>query len=166
VTAVASTGYVFPNIEFSMISGDKNPDHTRPNWAYDRLVTDHKTWLMPDFGLYAWPSHDVGTWQEARQKAREVEERIEQFGDKIPQLLWRGTAQFGREVREALLNETKGKSWSAVEGISWGAVDFKLHSVAMSDHCKYQYLAHTEGQLKTPLGYYYTTLTQTHRACI
>jgi hypothetical protein len=146
VTAVASTGHKFPNIEFSLAYQDKNADSKRPNWAYDRSVHDKLTTLIPDFGLYSWPAHEVGTWSEVRQKTSDVEAGLA-FEDKIPMLLWRGTLGFGSDIREALVNATSGKSWSAVEALHWGAPDFREHMVTMPDHCRYQFLAHTEGMI-------------------
>jgi hypothetical protein len=54
--------------------------------------------------------------------------------------------EFGKEVREALVAATRGKTWSAVEGIDWGAADYRNHTISQPEHCKYQFLAHTEGQ--------------------
>ena len=144
VLAGAAGGYKFPNIEFSLAYGDQSADHTRPNWAYDRKVTDKMTMMIPDFGLYSWPAHQVGTWSEVRERTNEVQKTL-QFSAKIPKLFWRGTTAFGREIRESLVNASMGKSWSAVEGLEWLAPDFKDHMVTMPDHCKYQFLVHTEG---------------------
>lgn len=143
---MAVTGYKFPNIEFSLAYQDQNADRSRPNWAYDRKVSDNLTFLIPDFGLYSWPAHQVGTWPEVRQKTQELQENLS-FNDKVPKLLWRGTLGFGSEIRQSLVDNAAGKPWSAVSALEWGASDFKEHMVTMPEHCEYKYLAHTEGKL-------------------
>jgi hypothetical protein len=141
---MAATGHRFPNIEFSLAYQDQNLDRSRPNWAYDRLVNDSLTFLMPDFGLYSWPAHQVGTWPEVRSKTRALQAKLP-FEAKIPKLLWRGTVGFGSKIRGALVKASAGRSWSAVEALEWLAPDFKDHAVTMPDHCGYQFVAHTEG---------------------
>jgi len=144
VIAGSAGGYKFPNIEFTLAYGDQNGDREFPNWAYDRKIEDNVTMIIPDFGLYSWPAHQVGTWSEVRDRTDEVQE-LQHFSAKIPKLFWRGTVSFGAELRESLVNASIGKPWSAVEGLEWLAEDFKDHMVTMPDHCKYQFLAHTEG---------------------
>lgn len=144
MTAVASTGQRFPNIEFSLAFQDRNADLSRPNWAYDRLVTDPLTVLIPDFGLYAWPAHNVGTYTEVRRRIAAVQHGLA-FEDKIPKLVWRGTLGFGSETRGALVNVSAGQPWSAVEELRWHDADFADHMVTMHDHCRYKFLAQTEG---------------------
>lgn len=144
ITAVAATGHKFPNVEFSLATQDTNSDHTRPNWAYDRLVTDNLTMMIPDFGFYSWTTHEIGTYREVRRRIKEVED-ILTFDKKNPKLVWRGTVKFGAEIREALINASEGKSWSAVESLDWLAPDFRDHMLTMQDHCRYKFVAQTEG---------------------
>jgi len=137
--AGSATGQLLPNIEFSLASQDSNADRTRPNWAYGRRIVDNLTVLVPEFGFYAEPFQDIGTWPQVQRKMQDAEQGIP-FEEKLDKLVWRGNVNFNPEVRQGLLNASTGRPWSDVEASSGS------NRIAIEDHCKYKYAAHTEGQ--------------------
>ena len=139
-----------PNIEFAFSSDDKLAPAAL--WAFAKEPADTKTWLMPDFGFWAWPETRVGAYAEVFRKAVAMEDgadnptgRAWPWEKKVPQVLWRG-ATMGLEVRERLVKVTAGKPWADVMALDWH--DEKTRGQAlksMAEHCQYRYLAHTEG---------------------
>ncbi|KAI9666787.1 MAG: hypothetical protein M1831_001563 [Alyxoria varia] len=136
-----------PNIEFIFSIEDFSVDENLPIWSYDRKVDDNNTWLMPDYGFYAWPEPGLGTYDEVRKRMEDVEKDVGSFEDKIPKLLWRGalTASLDHGVRTALVKNSEGMDWADVKVLNWSAPDSEDHRMPIEDHCKYQYVAHTEG---------------------
>ncbi|KAK8212912.1 hypothetical protein M8818_003077 [Zalaria obscura] len=106
---------------------------------------------MPDFGFWSWPETAVGGWAEARGKAITIEAPTEDGGEgwgwarKEEKLLWRG-ATMGLAVRDRLVNVTAGKEWADVETLDWRDKEsLEQDLLGMHEHCRFKYLAHTEG---------------------
>ena len=98
---------------------------------------------MPDFNGWASSGWDtVGGYRAFREKTKQTNAP---FTSKIKKLLWRGQLDVGMKIskpREQLLAAGKDQPWSDIGTIRWGNPD---GVVAMEDHCKWQFLAHTEG---------------------
>lgn len=102
---------------------------------------------MPDFGYWSWPLDLVGEYQQIRSDIRDSESEWEK---KIPKALWRGAIKTNKEVRSALMRVTRRKSWADVDEVTWKSrTDVTAGSAALpiTDHCKYQFLIHTEGKM-------------------
>ena len=115
---------------------------------------------MPDFGYWAWPEPKVSSYGEVRRRARQVEEgrpppgaptgaantnsEAYTWARKHPQLVWRGAAGLS-PTRNALLKATANKTWADVKTIDWRPGKGHQDILAMSDHCKYRFVAHTAG---------------------
>lgn len=125
---------------------DLAPDNAA-TWTYCRTGTSlaSKNWLMPDFGYYSWPEPHIGAYNEIQYHTTEVD-RNTPWAKKIPELIWRG-AILERKVREDLIHESANKTWSAVRELVWAKDDKgETHDrLTMWDHCRYKYVAHTEG---------------------
>jgi hypothetical protein len=107
-------------------------------------------WVMPDFGYWSWPLDLVGEYQQIRSDMQSSEIDWEK---KIPKALWRGAVKTNKEVRGALMSVTRGKSWADVDEVTWKSrIDVTAESAALPirDHCKYQFLIHTEGKKAFP----------------
>jgi hypothetical protein len=107
-------------------------------------------WVMPDFGYWSWPLDLVGEYQQIRSDMQSSEVDWEK---KVPKVLWRGAVKTNKEVRGALMRVTRGKSWADVNEVTWKSrVDVTAGSAALpiTDHCKYQFLIHTEGKTAFP----------------
>ena len=132
-----------PNIEFTFSVDDRLPP--LPQWAFAREPLDGTTWLMPDFGFWSWPETNVGAFSEARIKAAAVDQSTN-WTAKEPKLLWRG-APMGLPLREGLLDATSDKSWADVKSLDWHPSDGSSVQdlKSMDEHCRYKFLAHTEG---------------------
>lgn len=136
-----------PNVEFTLDRMDHpNPEPQRPGrtaWAWTRHLSDNNTWVMPDFNGWASSGWDtVGGYRAFREKTKQT---IGPFPKKTPKLLWRGQLNVGQKIsipRTQLLEAAKDQPWSDVGEIHWGNPD---KVVAMEDHCKWQFLGHTEG---------------------
>lgn len=136
---------VIPNIEFTIDTQDDALDGGPKNtiWAYCRHSTVNSTWVMPDFGFWSYPNPTVGSYNEFRTKVKGSEE-AKGFQEKKAKLIWRGQEGNGGDVRRALIDASKGKKWSDVAWLDWGDM---TTPVDMHEHCRYQYAAHTEGNL-------------------
>ena len=102
---------------------------------------------MPDFGYWSWPLDLVGEYQQIR---RDMQESEVEWEKKIPKALWRGAVKTNKEVRGALMKVTRGKSWADVNEVIWKsrmAVTAESNALPIMDHCKYQFLIHTEGKM-------------------
>lgn len=140
---------VLPNVEFTLDRMDHpNPSPQKPGrvaWGWTRHVTeDNNTWVMPDFNGWASSFWDtVGGYRAFRERSKKY---LTPFEDKTKKALWRGQINVGQkvsEIRKSLLEASKDKSWSDIEEIRW---DSGLgHPVQMEEHCKWQFLIHTEG---------------------
>ncbi|KAG4030997.1 hypothetical protein MFRU_010g01230 [Monilinia fructicola] len=131
-----------PDIEFTMNVDDRLEGHAQ--WLYARQVNNTETWLMPEYGFWAWPETKIGSYGEAQMKALLTESEWP-WSRKIDKLLWRG-ATMNLEVRKKFVEVTKGKTWADVKTLDWhneGSMRNDLKS--MDEHCQYKFLAHTEG---------------------
>lgn len=102
---------------------------------------------MPDFGYWSWPLDVVGDYTQVR---RDIRENEEEWQRKTPKAVWRG-ATSTNELRKSLLHEAEGRSWSDVQEIVWAnrttlAPGMAELSLSMAEHCRYQYVVHTEGK--------------------
>jgi hypothetical protein len=148
--AITTSPEPLPNIEFTFSVDDWLPP--APQWALARKASDAQTWLMPDFGFWSWPETKVGSYGEVQEKALEMETlatnpsgKIWSWPDKVPKLLWRG-ATMGLELREKLLEVSKGREWADVKTLDWHnkeSTDKDLKS--MAEHCQYKFLVNTAG---------------------
>lgn len=132
------------------LSVDDIPDRfhaPRPIWASSRhAALDFELWPMPDFGYWSWPLDVVGEYGQIRaeMRAREVE-----WDTKIPKVFWRGALASNKEIRGELIKATREKEWADVEEINWKSrirASDKSPAVPIKEHCKYQFLMHTEGK--------------------
>lgn len=80
----------------------------------------------------------------------EVEEEVP-FRKRIPKLLWRGVLETAPTLRGDLLAATASKPWADVRAINWSDPNsFKHDIMSIQDHCRYSFLAYTEG-MATPI---------------
>lgn len=136
-----------PNIEFVLDIedradlGEKQADRIR--WAWARHRDNPWYWVMPDFDGWAYPDDGVGGYVDFRDQVKDVEAEFKNgFSDKEAKLSWRGSLAVNTFLRQALVDASKDKSWSDVETIDWHD---RSNILAMSDFCRYKYVAHTEG---------------------
>ena len=133
-----------PNCEFIISWGDK-PALGPPVWAYTKQDTPdyYDTWLMPDFGFYSWPEPKTGAYTEVRRTMRKLEADLP-FDKKVPKLVWRGARLI--DDRAKLLEQSQGKDWADVRSINWeDPKDLEENHVALSEHCRYMFIAHVSG---------------------
>lgn len=99
---------------------------------------------MPDFGNWAWPGVGLRSYAELQTLIRDSEV---EFVDKEPKLVWRGSVAVGsRDVRAALLDKSKDRSWSDVQSLDWSnKTDIEEKLIGMEEHCGYMFVAQTEG---------------------
>ncbi|RFU24427.1 hypothetical protein B7463_g11911, partial [Scytalidium lignicola] len=142
--AILTSPDPLPNIEFTFNSDDIASSND-PTWAYSRRKEDDKLWLMPDFGYWSWPEPKIGSYAEVQMKAMAMDKKVP-WSSKINKLIWRG-AVMGLLVREQLLEASAGKDWADVKILNWADEgERKSHNVlSMDEHCKYKFVAHTEG---------------------
>lgn len=136
-----------PDIEFSFTVHDFALHDRYGNntvWAYTRLAHQEKLWLMPDFGMWGWPDVGLRSYGEL-QEILEYEE--DEFVDKIPKIVWRGSLAVGsKDVRSGLVKHSKDKSWSDVQVLDWSnKTNIEERLLTMQDHCSYMFMAQTEG---------------------
>ncbi|KXT11753.1 hypothetical protein AC579_1650 [Pseudocercospora musae] len=136
-----------PDIEFSFTVHDfalHDRYGNETTWAYTRLPHQEKLWLMPDFGLWGWP--DVGLRSYAEfQTVLDYEE--DEFVDKIPKLVWRGSLAVGsHDVRAGLVEHSEKQPWADVLELDWSnKTNIEERLLSMQDHCAYMFVAQTEG---------------------
>lgn len=135
-----------PDIEFSFSVHDwaLHPNENGTTWSYTRHGDQEKLWLMPDFGLWGWPDVGLRSYAELQQILAHQED---DFVDKIPKLVWRGSLGVGsKDIRTSLLKQSKGQSWSDVLELDWSNPTLmEERLLTMQDHCSYMFLAQTEG---------------------
>jgi len=150
--AIVASSDPLPNIEFSIIlgdwAGDSELERRWPVWVLSRHWTEEDKWVMPDFGYWSWPLDVIGDYSQVRRDIRENEPA---WNEKIPKAVWRGSSATN-ELREQLVNVSKGRPWSDVHEIKWKnrttlAPGMKDLSLSMADHCNYKYALHSEGKL-------------------
>ena len=123
--------------------GEKND----PIWGLTRKAEDEEIWLMGDFGYWSWPLDLVGSYDDVRSGIAESEVKFEQ---KTKKAVWRG-AKATNGHREELLKVTEKKDWADVRAIQWSSIsdlisEDQAKALSMPEHCKYQFVIHTEGK--------------------
>lgn len=145
--AIVTSPEPLPNIEFVLNVDDiATPETTSPaTWAFSRQAENETLWLMPDFGYWSWPEPKIGSYGKVQMKATSMDAKVP-WNKKIPKLVWRG-ATLDLEVRWQLLNASEHKSWADVKILDWEAESKgeKHDIITMDEHCKYKFMAHTEG---------------------
>ena len=140
-----------PDIEFVFTIADKVEDFAgagHPFWALTRKASEESVWLMPDFGFWAWDSiifgqiNELGSYDEIVDNALRVEKDLA-FPEKKQKLIWRGKLGLVPKLRRALLNQSKGQLWSDVKEVN---SDVQDNYISLQEHCKYQFIAHSEGR--------------------
>jgi Glycosyl transferase family 90 len=143
----AYSGHI-PNIEFSFCLSDWPNDfeHRYPLWVLTRHINeDGEKWVMPDFGYWSWPGPFMGEYSKLRSEIAENEP--DSWEQKKPQAVWRG-ATTTNDLRNKLVEVTKGKKWADVKAIFWDNKDnLEKDGITVPEHCNYQYVLHTEGKL-------------------
>ncbi|KAE8351380.1 glycosyl transferase family 90-domain-containing protein [Aspergillus coremiiformis] len=153
-----------PNIEFVFTTEDYS-NGEGPIWSYSKRDEDHNVWLMPDFAYWSWPEVKIGSYKEVRRRIAAVDDgevtvdgRVIPglpFQDKKRQLAWRGSVATNPQVRGKLLKAAQGRSWASIRVIDWDDEnDIRFNLLPMEDHCKYMFLAHTEGRSFSGRGKY------------
>lgn len=128
-------------------------------------MTDNITWLMPDFGFWAWPEPGVGSYIKVQQDAREMEEGAPvprelleasappanaaiayTWANKIPKAMWRGATYINEYQRKQLVNVTKDQPWADVKDIVWMGPGLPPNNLmSTSEFCRYKYIIYVEG---------------------
>lgn len=144
-----------PNVEF-VFTIDDFGDGNAPMWTYSKKAGDDHFWLMPDFGYWSWPEPRVGSYGRVRRLMARVDdgEVVDgvrrgglDFAQKIPQIFWRGAIKTAPALRKSLVRATRSKSWANVSALDWGSrKSIQANLAPMEDHCRYMFLAHTEGR--------------------
>ncbi|KAI9874887.1 MAG: hypothetical protein M1830_009177 [Pleopsidium flavum] len=152
-----------PNIEFEFTTEDSG-DGSQPLWAYSKKEEEHWAWLMPDFGYWSWPEVKAGSYRKVRHQIAAVDDGAIVDGKSHPgigfyeknrRLLWRGNVATSPEIRGDFMEATKGKKWADVKALDWGSKeDIEANLLPMGDHCRYMFLAHTEGRSFSGRGKY------------
>lgn len=159
--------HLLPSIEFIFTTEDfaTDPSGQSPIWSYSKRNEDDSVWLMPDFGYWAWPEVQIGPYHEVRRRIAAIDDgEIAADGSIVPglrfqekkkQLVWRGSLATNPSVRSQLLKASTGKSWASVRVIDWDDEnDIRFNLLPMEDHCRYMFLAHTEGRSFSGRGKY------------
>ncbi|GAA94186.1 uncharacterized protein L969DRAFT_72770 [Mixia osmundae IAM 14324] len=112
-------------------------------WPVVLPVQDRgKAFLAPDFGFHSWHGDvDHGLWTSFRSSAKQIDDGLT-WRAKIPKLFWRGD-DF-TPARKQLVEQARGREWSDVESLLW-AEPSRNKAISMPDHCRYAFLAQTEG---------------------
>ncbi|RPA82257.1 hypothetical protein BJ508DRAFT_414288 [Ascobolus immersus RN42] len=145
--AILTSPEPIPNFHFAFNTEDKvAQDMVSWSLAYNLNDKETKLWPMPDFGFWSWPETHVNSYATVRLRADAVDKK---YGMKVagkkPKAIWRGNVM-GLQVRKDLLKYAEGKPWSDIKVLDWrNKKTIKTELLSMSDHCKYQYLIHTEG---------------------
>ncbi|KAE8394812.1 glycosyl transferase family 90-domain-containing protein [Aspergillus alliaceus] len=153
-----------PNIEFVLTTEDYS-NGKGPIWSYSKRDEDSNVWLMPDFGYWSWPEVRIGPYKDVRRRIAAVDDgdiTINgqvvpglHFHDKKKQLAWRGSVATNPQVRGKLLKAAQGKSWASIRVIDWDDEnDIRFNLLPMEEHCRYMFLAHTEGRSFSGRGKY------------
>jgi hypothetical protein len=159
--------HLLPSIEFIFTTEDfaNDPTGRGPVWAYSKRDADDSVWLMPDFGYWAWPEVPIGPYHEVRRRIAAIDDGETatdgtyspglQFQDKKKQLVWRGSLATNPGIRSKLLKSAQGRSWASVRVIDWDDEnDIRFNLLPIEDHCRYMFLAHTEGRSFSGRGKY------------
>jgi hypothetical protein len=144
--SIPMDGRPTPNIEFVFSVEDFAENPAQPIWTLARRPQDHNLWLIPDFGFWSWDLPDLGTLDDVVDQVMRYEVSTE-WDTKIQKLVWRGKPQMLPKLRRSLLDATKDKPWSDVEGLIPGPSAVSENYLSAADQCKYMFIAHAEGKL-------------------
>ncbi|EAW14241.1 DUF821 domain protein [Aspergillus clavatus NRRL 1] len=153
-----------PNVEFVFTTDDFS-NTPGPIWSYSKRDEDDSIWLMPDFGYWSWPEVKIGAYKDIRRRIATVDSGTTtsdgkiipglEFKKKKKQLVWRGSVATNPEIRGKLLKAAQGRSWASIRVIDWdNENDIRYNLLPMEDHCRYMFLAHTEGRSFSGRGKY------------
>ncbi|KAK3678185.1 hypothetical protein LTR78_002281 [Recurvomyces mirabilis] len=145
--AILASPEPVPNIEFAIKINDVinlTPDDPSITiWAFSRNINDpvmDRVWVIPDFNFWSYPRVS-GAYGDFQLQA--MGQGKDKFSSKKDLLVWRGTLDFNREIREPLLAQSTAQTWSDVQRVDEdAATDVRI---TMPDHCRYKYSVHTEG---------------------
>lgn len=119
----------------------------KPIWTFSRLAEHEHQWLMPDFGFWSWGLDVVGEYTQIR---KQIARNERPFAEKIPRAVWRGADN--SEVRSHLLKVAKDfdSTWADIRPVTWSsrtkmASGSENEAISMPEHCRWQFLMHTEG---------------------
>lgn len=136
-----------PNIEF-VFGREDWVDPEKVIWGLTRREEHKNTWLVPDFGFFSWPMPSVGPYQSVRRKIRDVEvEYNDDFTKKVPKIIWRGALWVNEHIRGSLVDKSKDQPWGDTMAINFLDPESARELIKIEDHCRYQFIAHTEGKL-------------------
>ncbi|KAK4507611.1 hypothetical protein PRZ48_001346 [Zasmidium cellare] len=144
--SASAGGERLPTIEAAIVVDDMSllpgePDDTRSIWTFTSNVRDdsHKRhWLLPNFSMYS--ARGTGSFRDMTRRAMEFDAP---FGEKLPQVIWRGVRWTNEEIRGSLLDKTKGKDWADCKVVDW---DTRENMMSQDEMCRYAFTVHTEGR--------------------
>lgn len=145
--AISAASDPLPNIEFTFTVHDAalmGPNDNHTTFAFSRLAHQESLWLMPDFGFWGWPDVGLRSYSELQTTLDNDED---DFLDKVPKLIWRGSLAVGsHEARAGLVEHSANQPWSDVQTLDWtNKTDIDSKLLTMEDHCGYMFTAQTEG---------------------
>lgn len=157
--------HLLPAIEFIFTTDDFRDRLGGSIWAYSKRDEDEDVWLMPDFGYWSWPEVQIGPYREVRRRIAAVDDGEVApdgvvipglaFADKKKQLVWRGSVATAPEIRNQLIETTRGKSWASVHILNWdNEENLRNFLLPMEEHCRYMFLAQVEGRSFSGRGKY------------
>ncbi|KAL9078637.1 MAG: hypothetical protein Q9157_002436 [Trypethelium eluteriae] len=139
--ATAQPGTI-PNSVFAWCSDDDTlRAHRRTVMGYNRHYAwedQRDIWVIPDFGYWTWQKAMAESYRDLRRRLHHISDHMK-WSDKIPQILWRGDPHVNK-IRRDLMAITEDKAWANV-----GPCQQDECHVSMPNHCKFMFLAHTEG---------------------
>ncbi|KAI9755477.1 MAG: hypothetical protein M4579_004268 [Chaenotheca gracillima] len=156
--AVMTSPEPLPNIEFVFGTVDNMPNKTAI-WGVTHDDANTNVWLMPDFGFWSWPEPKVSSFEQQQRAVKMIEEgypkeavsnasvdeTVYSWDKKDPRLAWRG-AVMGFNVRQKLVDQSKGHSWADVRELNWSDhASLARDRLTMAEHCRYKFVAQTEG---------------------
>ena len=142
--SISISEHPIPNIEFILSIEDKVEYPHQPIWTLARRPHDETLWLMPDFGFWSWDLQDLGPFDTVVEQVM-MDEESSEWESKIQKLVWRGKLPMAPKLRRALLDASKNKPWSDVEGLIPGHSHVMENYLSAADQCKYMFIAHVEG---------------------
>ena len=105
----------FQNVAFVFSIEDMVNHPTQPIWTLSRLPQDHNLWLMPDFGFWSWDLQDLGALDDVVEQVTRLKASNE-WVMKNQKLVGEAKPQMLPKLRRALLDASKDKSWSKLQG--------------------------------------------------
>lgn len=143
IESATAAGEKLPTIEVALTMADitdmpmKNGTHTV--WTWNRRLKDpdhERHWMIPNFDL--WGSGNT-SYRDTKVAARSHDAP---FRNKIPKIVWRGSAWVNMDIRQKMIDVAGSKSWADIRKLDGGHTENLLH---VDDFCKYAMTVHTEG---------------------